>query len=82
MRTIKTIVVISALFILNSCAKDVKDTIDSLECANLISRLDNDNDTCADTIADINKIEKSCGEFLTEESREQIAFIKANCTDN
>lgn len=66
-----------------SVADDIKDTFDAVECANLIAKIsDDDNMTCADTIADIKKIEKSCGEFLTEESKEQIAFIKANCTDD
>lgn len=66
-----------------SVADDIKDTFDAVECANLIAKIsDNDNTNCADIIADIKKIEKSCGEFLTEESKEQIAFIKANCTDD
>jgi len=65
-----------------SVADDIRDTADALECAALIESLDEDNDTCAEVIADINRIESNCGEFLSESSMELIATIRANCTDN
>jgi len=49
--------------------KDVKDTSDSLECENLISKIDqDDNESCANIMADIEKIEKYCREFLNAET--------------
>lgn len=68
-----------------SVADDVKDTLDAAECAALIERLDNDVDndeSCAEIRADVNRIlTGSCRDFLTEEQRTQLEFIRDNCSD-
>ncbi len=75
--------VISVFFLSCSLADDVKDTVDAVECANLINRInDNYGDSCAETIATIDQIlNGSCSEYITTEQREDLIFIKENCTD-
>ena len=84
MNKIKILITASILFlVVTSCVKEVKETVDSLECATLLSKInDDDDDSCADAIADIEKIERHCSEFLSDESKELIATLRANCTDN
>ncbi len=83
----KTTVLLFAILLLGGCsaAEDIKDTFDALDCANLIDKLNDDNDSdkpCSEIISDINKIENTCNEFLDAETKELLAAIKANCTDN
>lgn len=83
MRKIKILVSISALLFFSSCIKDVKDTLDSIECASLIAKIDQeDNDSCADAIADIDKILRECGDFFTQEQKDELNFAKENCSDD
>lgn len=74
---------ISVFFLSCSLADDVKDTFDAVECANLMNRIsENDSDNCSQTIADIDQLlNGSCSEFITTEQREDLIFIKENCTD-
>ena len=74
---------ISVFFLSCSLADDVKDTFDAVECANLMNRIsENDSDKCSQTIADIDQLlNGSCSEFITTEQREDLIFIKENCTD-
>ncbi|MBM1107920.1 hypothetical protein JQC67_17325 [Aurantibacter crassamenti] len=84
MNKVKTLASITLLFlIVSSCVKEVKETIDSIECATLLGKLSqDDSDSCAEALADIEKIERHCSEFLSDESKELIATLRANCTDN
>lgn len=72
--------------IIFSCTKasDALDTLDSVGCLNTLVRLSNNDDdlTCAELSAELNKIEKSCKDFLDEETRAEIALIKALCEDD
>ncbi|QCW99287.1 hypothetical protein FGM00_03855 [Aggregatimonas sangjinii] len=81
--TITTI--LFSTFIGCSVAEDVKDTLDAAECATLIERLDNDvdnNESCSEIRADVNSIlSGSCRDFITEEQRTQLEFIRDNCSD-
>jgi len=85
-KTILSLLITITFSILTGCsvADDIVDTFDAVECANLINnRLNVDNDTCAEIIADINIIlSGSCNDFITSEQREQLEFIRDNCEDN
>jgi hypothetical protein len=81
-----TLVLSLSLLLLANCGvKDaIDDSIDAVECANLIERIeeDGDNRDCAEQIADINKILNTCDEFLSQEQKDAFNFIKENCQDN
>ena len=82
MRKPTVLIAIVALSFLTNCSK-TKDAFDSLECAKLLQKINtDDNETCAQIISDINKIEKSCGAFLDADDKELLAFAKANCQDD
>jgi len=88
MKKIGYLVLLASILILTSCsiADDIKDTADALECANLISKLDDDidnNEDCSKIISDINSILSGpCEEFITSEQRSQFEFVRDNCEDN
>lgn len=73
---------------LMGCIKDVKDAIDdsvdAIECANLLSQINNDegNKPCSELVADINNILNTCDEFLSQEEKDDLNFAKENCQDN
>lgn len=76
-----------ALFFFNcDQAEDIKESFDTLECANLIveinERWDDDDPDCSEMRADIDNILKSCGEFLDADDKAQLEFYKANCSDD
>ena len=86
-KTASTLLIITAIFFVNGCsvADDIKDTLDAVECANLLEnvadRNNDDNPDCAQIRSDLEQVENTCGEFLTAEQREQLAFIRANCDE-
>lgn len=77
-----------SLLLYTSCVKDVKDALEDLDertrCAELLSEFTTNggNQTCAQQIADINKILNDCNEFLTQEQKDELNFAKDNCSDN
>lgn len=66
-------------------AKDLKDSIDAIECAELLIDLDEEYDhedkSCEDIKKDVDKLLSRCREWLTEENIEQLEFYKANCSE-
>lgn len=77
------IVAITTLLIMTNCSK-VKETTDSLDCLNKLVKLSNDDSddlSCSELSAELSKIESSCGEYLSDEDRANIALIKASCED-
>ena len=83
MKKTKSLVAIFTLLFFSSCIKDVKDTIDSIECASLLARIDFDNnEDCADDIADIKKILRECGESLTQEQKDDLNALQESCSDD
>lgn len=77
------------LFLFVQCG--VKEVVDettlSLRCVNLIQELDEKNDnnpdrSCDDVVADINEIERICGDFITDANRAQFDELRALCEAN
>ncbi len=83
-----SVVLIFSLISISGCVKNVKDalddSIDAIECANLLQKINEDegNKQCSELIADINSILNTCDEFLTQEQKDDLNFTKENCTDN
>lgn len=75
-----------ALTCILSCSKanDALDALDGVGCINTLTKLsDNEDDlSCSELTAELNKIERSCSEFLDDETRAYIVLIKASCTDD
>lgn len=76
-----------AVLICSSCsvADDVKDTVDAVECANLIGNLtlaESNDRPCSEIIADINRIERDCEKFLDDDIRASFATARENCNGN
>ncbi|AYN67099.1 hypothetical protein D1013_06815 [Euzebyella marina] len=67
-------------------AKDLKDSFDAIDCAELLIELDEEYDrgdkSCEETKKDIDQLLKKCREFLTEENIADLEFIRANCSDD
>jgi hypothetical protein len=84
MGKMKLVVVVTSLLLLTSCAKDIVETADALDCAAKAKKFsENNNDlSCSELIAEINKFEKSCKAYISAESQEGLNLLKANCTDN
>mgnify|MGYP000288903934 CR=1 FL=1 len=83
----KTILLFTFLLtLLNSCSPldDAKDALDTADCtATLIKISNNDDDlSCSELIKELEKLEKDCREFLNEETKANIALIKASCEDS
>ncbi len=68
--------------------KAAKDLVDDIELrTQCIERLSdyttNSGDkTCSQITTEINNILKDCGEFLSQEEKDDLNFAKDNCTDN
>ena len=62
---------------------DIDNTIDGLQCVELIEKIDEEYDkedrSCSEIKADVEKILKTCKDYLTDESRAQLEFYAANC---
>ena len=76
-----------AIFIYSGCsvADDLKDTVDAVECANLIGDLtlaESNNRPCSEIIADIDRIERDCEKFLDDDIRASFATARENCNGN
>ncbi|SHJ84412.1 hypothetical protein [Pseudozobellia thermophila] len=87
-KTVLPYFLILIAFTLSNCeqAEEIKESFDTLECANLLididERWDDDDVDCSEIKSDIDKILKSCGEFLDAEDKAQLEFYKANCSDD
>jgi len=69
-----------------SVIDDAQDTLDSLQCIQLVEELDTDVDNnrpCSEIQSDINDIlSGSCRQFLDSEQIMQLEFARDNCSDN
>ncbi|MFK7811740.1 MAG: hypothetical protein AB8B59_04545 [Maribacter sp.] len=71
---------------LTSCIKAAKDLVDDIEARTAcIERLaqynDEEVDTCAELTSIVNAILNDCGEFLTQEEKDNLASARDNCVD-
>jgi len=75
-----------SIFLLSSCVKKaIENTIDAVECTNMISALiltESTERSCTDIIADIEKIERDCGDYIDEDLRASFVTARENCTGN
>jgi len=83
--------IFTVFIVLASCAKEVKDALDettlSLQCANLVREFDERNDAdsnrnCTEIVGDINEIESTCSDFLSDSTKESFAQLRAACENN
>lgn len=89
MKPTKLVITISllGLFVFSNCsvADDVKDTIDAVECANMIGNLtlaQSNDRPCSEIIADIDRIERDCEKYLDDDIRASFATARENCSGN
>lgn len=73
-------------FIFSNCSKNdplgVLDSLDAIECANKLVKIqDDDSDDCVEVEKLLKEIEKSCGDFLTEENKNDIAALRSACNN-
>ena len=76
------------LFVFIGCGKDAKDTIDeasqALECTEQVQKFDNKNEAnptrpCTEIVADIDDIEKTCSDFLSDAVKDEFAELRSQC---
>ncbi|WP_298480972.1 hypothetical protein [uncultured Maribacter sp.] len=82
--TIIAFIAVSFIFI--NCSKSdplgILDSLDAIECANKLAKIqDDDSDDCEEVEKVIKEIEKSCGNFLTEENKADIATLRDACNN-
>ncbi len=68
-----------------SVVDDVKDTLNAAECAGMINDLiltESNERPCSAIIADIERIERDCAEYLDEDIRASFATARENCSGN
>jgi len=89
-RNMLTAIAVSILFMNSSCVEDVKDaldeTADSLRCADLVREFENRNDAnpdrnCTDIVSELDEIENSCSEFLSDSVKEQFQVLRDACAN-
>jgi len=84
----KFVIAMSCSFLLLSCVKKAKDLIDDInqqaQCAELLSEFTTEggNQSCSQQIEDIDEILRDCGEFLTQDQKDELNLAKENCSDN
>ncbi|MFC4094636.1 hypothetical protein [Euzebyella saccharophila] len=87
-KPLRYLTILASVLLFSACdqAEDIKESFDTLECANLLIRIDEewdkDDPDCSDIKSDIDKILKSCSEFLSEEDKAQLKFYQDNCSDD
>lgn len=87
-RNLFFILAFSSLFIVTNCVKAAKDLVDDIEdrtrCIELLADFttDNSDKTCAQIENEVDAILRDCGEFLSQEEKDDLNFAKDNCTDN
>ncbi|PKA99454.1 hypothetical protein B0O79_3165 [Flavobacteriaceae bacterium MAR_2009_75] len=89
MKNIKLFLLFTTVnLIISSCdiVDDAKDTLDALDCAELLIKIDEEYDRedkdCSEISSDIDKILKRCSEFIDAEDRAQLEFYRDNCSDD
>ena len=78
---------ISASFIFTNCSKKdplgIFDSLEAIECVSKIQKIQDDDDlTCEEIGNKLNEIEKSCKDYLSDDSKANIALLRANCTNS
>lgn len=82
------IITFTSVLLLTSCVKAAKDIVDDIESRTAcIERLsdyttDSSDKTCSQLTTEIDGILRDCGEFLSQEEKDDLNFAKDNCTDN
>ena len=83
----RTSITIALLFLLSltqcSRAEDTLDTLNSLDCLEKAIDLNNRSDdmSCDELQTELTKLENSCREILDEDTKANIALLKALCED-
>jgi hypothetical protein len=84
--TILLFAILSSTIIFNGCAvkEAIDESFDAIDCANLLQRINEEegNRVCSEQIADIEKILRTCDEFLSQDQKDDLNFAKNNCVDN
>ncbi|WP_149274930.1 hypothetical protein [Pareuzebyella sediminis] len=83
----KTVLLISSILLTVSGCSKAKETIDALDglaCIETASRLSNNDDdlSCSELVKELEKLERDCRAYLDDDTRADIALLKASCTDN
>ena len=79
---------IAGLLCLSSCVKAAKDLVEDIDqrtkCVELLGDFTTSggDKTCAQQTTDIDNILRDCGEFLTQEQKDELNTAKENCSDN
>ncbi len=77
-----------SISLLTNCVKGAKDLIEDIDqrtrCVELLSEFTTEggDKSCAQQTADIDKILRDCGPFLTQDQKDELNFAKENCEDN
>lgn len=79
---------IAVVFFFASCVKATKDLVEDIDqrtrCVDLLSDFttSGEDKTCAQQITDIDNILRDCGEFMTQDQKDELNTAKENCSDN
>lgn len=85
-KRILSVTLVFSLFILTSCVKKaLENTLNSVECTTMIGELilsESEDRPCSAIIADIEEIERDCGDFIDDDLRASFATARENCSGN
>jgi len=85
-KRVLSIAVVLSVFLLSSCIKKaIENTVDAVECTNMIAELiltESGDRPCSAIIADIEKIERDCAQYIDDELRASFATARENCAGN
>ncbi|RRQ47609.1 hypothetical protein DZC72_16630 [Maribacter algicola] len=80
-----------SILLLSSCVKQVKDAFDetteALTCANRVQEFEDTNEanpdrSCTAIIADLDDLERTCRDYLSESTRQSFADLRTACSSN
>ncbi|MRI00362.1 hypothetical protein GH721_07400 [Kriegella sp. EG-1] len=90
-KSVSIFLIVLTMGIINGCVKEVKDALDdttlSLQCVKKVQEFDERNEanpdrSCDEVIADINEIERTCSDILSESTKQSFADLREHCIDN
>ena len=91
MKNNKLLILALTASILSGCVKQVKDAFDetteALTCANRVQEFEDTNEanpdrSCTAIIADIDDLERTCGDYLSESTKQSFADLRTACSAN
>lgn len=87
-KKLSIVTVFTSLLLLTSCVKAAKDLVEDIDqrtkCVEELAEYttEGSDKTCSQLTAEIDKILKDCGEFLTQDQKDELNLAKDNCTEN